>query len=145
MPAPGNPSAGMSVGVAPGASAAPTPATPEPPGMWGSIKGVIGKAAGDFVQSLGDTPEERQQNLAAFTKSIGTINELGKGLGQTTLMQRLGQKKGAEMVNEQQAAAHAPGMTMDPLPPMSPERISQLMQDVGLGVQGIREATRWRG
>jgi hypothetical protein len=108
--------------------------------MWGQIKGVIGDAAGSFVEMLGDTPEERQKNLEMFTKSIGTINQLGAEMGQTTLAQRLGRKRGAEMVQQ----AQAPPMPIQPLPPITPEMMHSLMDTVGMGVSGIKEATRWR-
>ena len=115
---------------------------PEPPGMWSQMKGMIGKTATDFVQMMGDTPEERQTNLDAFSKLIGSVNQLGSEIGQTSLPQRLGAKKGAEMVQDQQARMDTQAMV--PLPPMSPERINRMMEDVGLGVQGITQATRWR-
>jgi hypothetical protein len=114
----------------------------EDPGMWAQIKGIIGKSAGDFVQSMGDTPEERQQNLALFSKSIGAINQLGQEVSQSTLMQRLGKKRGEEMVQEQAAASQAAmAAAMQPLPPMSPEAMERILRDIGLGVSGIKEAT----
>jgi hypothetical protein len=111
----------------------------EDPSMWASIKGIIGKTAGDFVNSLGDTPEERQRNLEVFTKSIGTINQLGTEVGQSTLMQRLGAKKGTEMVQSQAQAAQAAQYA--PLPPLNSDMMANIMNDVGLGVRGIQEST----
>jgi len=120
----------------------PAPTAAEPPGMWGQMSNMIGKTATDFVQMMGDTPEERQTNLDAFSKLIGSVNQLGSEIGQTSLPQRLGAKKGAEMVQDQQARMDTQAMV--PLPPMSPERVNRMMEDVGLGVQGITQATRWR-
>jgi hypothetical protein len=107
--------------------------------MWGQISGFIGDTASKFVQSMGDTPEERQQNLELFTKSIGTINQLGSEISQSTLAQRMGQSKAKDMLAQQQQAAQA--ASMQPLPPMNADLLANIMNDVGLGVRGIQEAT----
>jgi hypothetical protein len=107
--------------------------------MWDSIKGMLGKTAGDFVQSLGDTPEERQMNLKTFSDAIGTINQVGAQVQQTSLLQRLGAKRGAEMVDEARNAP--PPQPMTPLPPISPEMIQDMLNNVGLGVSGIQSST----
>src|SRR5262245_4066938 len=139
MNVPGGASAAVAPGaasIAPASSVTPTPDA----GMWGQIKGFLGDTAGKFVQMMGDTPEERQTNLEAFTKTIGAVNQLGAELGQTTLPKRLGEQKGAEMLEAAQAR---------PMPPLpDPSRLSPEMLDSILGntmgaQKGIKEATSW--
>ena len=119
------------------------PAAPgEPPGMWGQIKGFLGKTAGDFVESMGDTPEERQQNLQMFTEAISTMNGLGAKLGQSTLMQRMGQKRGAEMVEEWKN--QPPPQPMPPMNRLSPSDLDAILGGTNMkAAQDIQEATRW--
>lgn len=107
------------------------------------LEGFWGKTANDFVNMMGETPEERQKNLMAFVDTMGKINELGQNLGQTTLMQRIGQKKGAEIVS--QAQAPPPASAFQPTTTLDPGGMQALMSSVGLGPQAISEATRWRG
>lgn len=116
------------------------PAAPaEPPGMWAQIKGMLGKTAGDFVEAMGADPKERMQNLQMFTEAIGTINGLGEKLGQTSLMQRMGEKRGQEIVSDFKAQQPMP----PPVNQLTPDDAAAIMESVGLGVQGIKEATRW--
>lgn len=117
---------------------------PEPPGLWDNIKGMLGQTAGDFVQMLGDSPEERQTNMDAFNQVMKTINGLGAGLSKTTLVQRLGKQRGIEMVQQQRQNQAMAAQAMQPMPTMTPDQVMQMLNNVGLGVRGIQDATRTR-
>lgn len=109
-------------------------------GLPAEISQILGKTTTDFLNLMGDTPEERAQNLEAFTKTMNSINQIGQGLGQTSLIQRMGAKRGAELVQER--AGSMPPQALEPLPPMSPEMVRDMLNSVGLGAQAIAAATR---
>jgi hypothetical protein len=67
-----------------------------------------------------------------------TIN--GRAKLANALTQRLGHARGVEIGQQNQKAAMSQ-RSMEPLPPMDPELINKMMQDVGLGEQGIRAST----
>lgn len=116
-------------------------------GDTGFLSSLLGDTASKFVNLMGDTPEERQQNLEMFTKALGTVNQLSGELGQTSLVQRLGHQKGVEMSQNQSGGQAAAALaSLMPRSPLDPDQVAQMMDSVGLGVRGIKEATgpeRW--
>jgi hypothetical protein len=144
MPTPVNPSAmNPAAGTLPPEAQMVVPgggAINEDAGTWAQVRHALGDTTTDFLNLMGDTPEERQTNLESFTKSLKGINDISAQLGKSTLMQRMGQQRGAELA--QSAAPPTSPEIYRPMPPMSPQMISDMLESVGLGAQAIATATR---
>jgi len=121
----------------------PSNPSPQEAQAWSSVQNVVGDTPSKFLQMLGATPEERQQNAKLFADTLEKINGAFGNLSQSTLGQRLTEEK---IRSERMKAIPAPGTPLpaDPIDQITPSMIAALQQTIAATQAGIASRSRWQ-